>query len=555
MHTINNIFENVSNQDILFISVVLAISFSMFLYEKVLSALYLFATTIVYMLFIEKIKYVVGKLLSVLFGDYLWSKRIIVFDQTYGLSQENVTNTLSIAVIIIGVLIIFMVFSRPNERVIRGSIIEEAKTNWIGLIKGDLSVGKVSMPKKFQTRSIAIEGDVGTGKSELLLSLIYYFRKNNHPGFCLDFGSEVAGKLCRESDVVIDCTKGFIPWSLFSEIENDNDCNRVAAAYIPEASGSEKEWKGYARLFLGAILMRLYKEDATNQELLHYLNTLSVEKLSDELRGFGIDRVFSESADRMLASILGVLNLCTMSLKLLDPKAGRNAISISKTILDKGNRWVFVLYDARTSEASQVIRRALAVLAFDAVLSIKPDNNFRFVISIDELPAQGFINSLDYLVALGRKRGLVALLGFQNRAQLRKIYGKDAADAILSCAGTKVILRTSEGASSESISKEIGEVEIERKQVTSTNGVEQRQLVRETKRKILPSQIQELPDLEGLVKLPGNTPWKRTPLKVISKKIKNIDLPKEDVEFCDSSDTNIAKDTIVNNQQSSFDDI
>ena len=100
---------------------------------------------------------------------------------------------------------------------------------------------------------------------------------------------------------------------------------------------------------------------------------------------------------------------------------------------------MFALYDADTSEPHKILMRAWTMLTINSVLSLSPDKDFRFVVSADEIPVLGPLNGIDEAVALGRKRGFVGLLGFQNRPQLRQIYGKDVTESILGCAGTKII--------------------------------------------------------------------------------------------------------------------
>jgi len=555
MHVINGAIESLSNSDVMFIAGVLLVSFFIFIYEKVLAVLYLCIAGIIYWFFLEQINYIDGVILSAFMEPDFWRKELVFLNQSYNIGYYDVLAAMNNTVIIVGCLILIIIMNTPPVHRVRGAKIIIAKARWLSLFKNELRVGNVVIPKKIQTRSISIEGDVGSGKSELILAIINYFRRNNHPGFCLDFGSELVEKLYRETDVILDFEQGFINWSLFAEIRNKNDCYRVAEAFIPKVPGVKNEWLGYAVSFLAAILMRLYNEKATNKDLIYYLNTLSVEQLSEELKGLGIDRVFDESAEKMLGSILGVLNLCTTSLGLLDPSAGKDSLSISKIVRKKNSQWIFALHDADTSGQQYILIRAWTMLALNSVLGLKQDKNFRYVLSLDEFPVLGHLNNIDKAVALGRKRGLVAVIGFQKRSQIREEYGNNVTESILGCAGTKIILRTSEATSAEEISKDIGDVEVIRTQISCSNGVEQRQRVQQIERLKLASEIQAMPDLMAFIKSAGNSFWSQTHLKIISNKFKKIDLPKEDEEFCDSSDSNIVKNINVNQTKSPFDDI
>jgi len=555
MHVINSFIENISNSDVLLVSGVLAVSFIIFIYDKILAFLYLCLTGISYWFLFDQINYINGVIVSSVFNVNFWPKEVILFNQVYAIGYEDFVDLLSVAVIVIGCLIAIILMNAPSSYRIRGAQIVKAKARWLGWFRNELRVGNVVIPKNIQTRSISIEGDVGSGKSELIFGLIKYFRRNNHPGFCLDFGLEIVEKLYKNGDVILDCRQELINWSIFAEIMTKNDCYRVAAAFIPDVSGSNKEWIGYARTFLAAILMRLYNDNATNKVLIHYLNTLSIKQLAEELKGLGIDRIFDDSAEKMLASILGVLNLCTVSLGLLEPNAGKDSLSITKIVRKKNSQWIFALHDADTTEQHYILIRAWTMLVLNSVLGLSPDNNFRYVISIDEFPVLGHLTNIHKAVALGRKRGLVAIFGFQKRAQLREIYGNNITESILGCTGTRVILRVLEGNSAEEISKDIGDEEIINTQVTYSNGVKQRQPRKELRRVLLASEIQAMPDLEAVVNSADNKKWLQTPLKVISKKFKKIDLPLAVEESCDSLSANIDKDTNTDIKQSSFDEI
>jgi type IV secretory pathway TraG/TraD family ATPase VirD4 len=77
--------------------------------------------------------------------------------------------------------------------------------------------------------------------------------------------------------------------------------------------------------------------------------------------------------------------------------------------------------------------------------------------------------------------------------------------------GSKVILRAGDGETAEYFSKEFGSQEVERTQVSRTRNLQAgfgtsktRNVVRETRRTVLESEISALKDLEGYLKTPGS---------------------------------------------------
>ena len=102
------------------------------------------------------------------------------------------------------------------------------------------------------------------------------------------------------------------------------------------------------------------------------------------------------------------------------------------------------------------------------------------------------------------------VLGLQGRSQLETRYGKEA-EAMLSQPRTKIFLRTSEARAAEWVSKSIGEVETEHLREGRTTGElgskrsRNDTFDRRIEAAILPSEIVNLPDLEGYFQTPGYT--------------------------------------------------
>jgi hypothetical protein len=73
---------------------------------------------------------------------------------------------------------------------------------------------------------------------------------------------------------------------------------------------------------------------------------------------------------------------------------------------------------------------------------------------------------------LGRSKGVAVVIGAQDTAQIRAIYGADQAKAWFGMTGTKIITRINASESAEDISRIIGEQEIERpnRSVTRASG-------------------------------------------------------------------------------------
>ncbi len=119
-------------------------------------------------------------------------------------------------------------------------------------------------------------------------------------------------------------------------------------------------------------------------------------------------------------------------------------------------------------------------------------------IVVDELPALGYQPQIEKLVTRGRKRGLAVVIGFQNVAQTRAIYGRDGAITLTSSPTTKLIMRSDEPETARWASDLIGSHETERIQMTQLAGLSTyREGVnlsphRSVEQLVLPAEIQQL---------------------------------------------------------------
>jgi type IV secretory pathway TraG/TraD family ATPase VirD4 len=117
-------------------------------------------------------------------------------------------------------------------------------------------------------------------------------------------------------------------------------------------------------------------------------------------------------------------------------------------------------------------------------------------------------------------------LGFQSIAQVSGTYGHAEAQTIVENCGNTLILRCSSsenGGTARFASKLIGEREITREHVTTNDGggmfsrghaSTSKSLQHVTEAAVLPSEIEQLPDLQGYLKFASQPEWRRVHLRV-----------------------------------------
>jgi type IV secretory pathway TraG/TraD family ATPase VirD4 len=88
---------------------------------------------------------------------------------------------------------------------------------------------------------------------------------------------------------------------------------------------------------------------------------------------------------------------------------------------------------------------------------------------LDEFPQLPPIKQFPTFLELGRSKGVAVVIGAQDTAQIRAVYGQDQAKSWFGMTGTKIITRINASEAAEDISRLIGEQEVERRIKSSTH--------------------------------------------------------------------------------------
>jgi type IV secretory pathway TraG/TraD family ATPase VirD4 len=180
-------------------------------------------------------------------------------------------------------------------------------------------------------------------------------------------------------------------------------------------------------------------------------------------------------------------------------------------------RALYLPYSAtQISALRSVISAWLRLAIFEAMSGGERDQRLWFI--VDELDALGTIDGLKDALARLRKFGGRCVLGFQSIAQVSSTYGQGEAQTIVENCGNTLILRCSGsegGGTSRFASRLIGDREVVRMQQSrSRNSRDFRSTVTSSEHHaieaaVMPSEIEQLPDLEGYLKLASSPSWRR----------------------------------------------
>lgn len=386
-----------------------------------------------------------------------------------------------------------------------------------------------------ETKHIKVIGTTGTGKSTAIREVL---------GGALARGDRViiadpdGGYLNRFHDaaagdrILNPFDSRAAPWDLFGEINQPYDSEQLARALIPDHPGDDRSWRNYARVFVASATRQLWQLGQTDPrvrsvaELYHVLTMARHEDLVQLLKGTPARTYLEGANERMFGSIRSVA--ATHVAALAHAAAGSGPpLSIRQWIraADSGasarSRALFLPYSATQIPAlSSLISAWLRLAIFETMNS--PEREATDIrplwFIIDELDALGPIDGLKDALARLRKFGGRCVLGFQSIAQVSSNCGAGDAQTIVENCSNTLILRCSaseHGGTAQFASRLIGEHEVLRRQESRSHRPGQWRSSRSIGEQhaiepaVLASEIEQLPDLQGYLKLASEAQWHR----------------------------------------------
>jgi type IV secretory pathway TraG/TraD family ATPase VirD4 len=396
-----------------------------------------------------------------------------------------------------------------------------------------LTLAGIVVPPQDEAKHFKMIGTTGTGKSTAIRELLRGALARGDRaviadpdgGYLRDFYSAGRG------DVILNPFEhGAVKWDLFAEIESSYDVDQLARSLIPDQPGGDRSWRGYARTFFTAVTRQLHEAGERDpRELYRLLVVADAAELRTLVQGTPAQPFLDEHNARMFDSIRSVTS---DAVGALDYTAGstREAQSVRRWVRDEQPGVLFIPYRAGQIAALRTSISAWMRLAIFETLNreeLPPAGtasrapaagNRRLWFAIDELDALGPIDGLKDALARLRKFDGRSILGLQSIAQVSSTYGAGEAHTIIENCGNTVILRASAsegGGTARFASQLIGEREVLRTTIATSRrwgellGSETRSEHITLEPAVLPSQIEQLPDLAGYLKFASEPQWRQ----------------------------------------------
>jgi hypothetical protein len=390
-----------------------------------------------------------------------------------------------------------------------------------------------------ETKHFKMIGTTGTGKSTAIRELLKGALERGDRAVIADPDGSYLNRFYdpNRGDVILN---PFDPraarWDLFAEISTPIDADQLAQSLIPDADGPERNWRNYARVFLSSLLRQLHRVKHTDPvQLYQLISTTPVDDLRDLLADTPAGPYLTQDNGKFFGAVRAVANTHLAALEHIAHQTANDKLSIRDWIRsgrgggtnDRRGRCLFLPYQANeVATLRGLISTWMRLAIFETMSQTQgeegADQRLWFV--VDELDALGSIDGLKDALARLRKFGGRCILGFQSIAQVSGTYGHAEAQTIVENCGNSLILRCSSsegGGTARFASKLIGEREITREHITTNDGggifsrspaTTSKSLQYVTESAVLPSEIEQLPDLAGYLKFASNPIWRRVTL-------------------------------------------
>lgn len=365
-----------------------------------------------------------------------------------------------------------------------------------------IAIGGIPIAPEFEPQHFLGVGAPGTGKTVVIEGGLDVVRARGQRAIIYDSTGEFVSHFYRpDRDIILSpIDTRSAQWSPWAEGTSPYALQNLATAFIPE-SNPDRFWGEAGRAILQSILVQTSDMPAFSDTLFK----MELGELYDAIVASGYGGYIGPP--NQFASARSVACVYCRPLTYLPPLT-EEPFSIREWVKDEHNdSWLFVSSRADVHESVRPLISMWLGIAVQSCMSLSPDRNRRLWFCLDELPTLQKLPSLDLLLAGARKYGAAAILGVQSIAQIRDVYGREAAAAILSHPSTRLTLRVGDSETAEYSSKNLGDRHTIRKVQSESKtggGSKSESEQHSIEAAVLPSEILALPNLVGYLRTPDD---------------------------------------------------
>jgi len=394
-----------------------------------------------------------------------------------------------------------------------------------------LTLAGIAVPAQDEAKHFKVIGTTGTGKSTAIREMLAGALARGDRAVIADPDAGYLQRFYRpdRGDVLLNpFDERSVKWDLFSEIKSAYDVEQLSRSLIPDHGDQDRSWRDYARTFFTAVTRQAHDAGIKDVgELYRLLVAGDVGELRELVRGTAAQPFLDEHNSRMFDSIRSVTSSAVGALEYIGRQEGQG-FSIREWVKNKAPGVLFIPYKAgQIAALHSTISAWMRLAIFEAMDQEEQSEqggraaNGRLWFVVDELDALGQIDGLKDALARLRKFGGRCVLGFQSIAQVSSTYGHGNAHTIVENCGNTLILRCSAsegGGTARFASQLIGEREVMHTTVSKSRrhtelwGSVTHSQHLSLESAVLPSQVEQLPDLAGYLKYASDPVWQKVRL-------------------------------------------
>ena len=416
----------------------------------------------------------------------------------------------------------------PEFAVRRGTrLVDGASRQRPHTIAGDtLTFAGEPIARADETKHFKLIGTTGTGKSTAIRELIRGALARGDRAVIADPDGTYLKAFHdpARGDVILNpFNSQAARWDLFGEIAEPHDADQLARSLIADHDDADRNWRHYGRTFLTAVLRQLHRVDEHDLGRLYdVLLTAPVAELRQLLASTPAAPFLGQENLKFFESVRSIASVHLAAIDHLARQKTGELLSVRRWVRE-GRGVLFLPYRASEVAALRYLVSTWMRLAiFEAMSRGEGDQRLWFV--VDELDALGPIDGLKDALARLRKFGGRCALGVQSIAQVRGTYGDAEAQTIIENCGNTLILRCSaseRGGTAEFASRLIGQREILRVHTSYSRPLGLGGAARATRTRseqhtiehaVMASEIEQLADLAGFLKVASRPQWQRVQL-------------------------------------------
>lgn len=519
------------------------------------------------------------------------------YKQSYMMLKQYIASTslLAAGTTIFLVFLVFVVWSKFGKTArktkhISGSTIKTAaevkkylkKHNLIG----SFQIGDMPLIKDTETRHFLITGSTGSGKTNLINTLLPQIREAKHPAIIVDQTGEMIERYYdpKRGDIIFNPLDARShSWDFWQDATSSNVATgevdprlekfaKVLFSFDKRATGNSNDqfWQNSSEILFTSCVESLIKKDyRTITALKKILTKVNRQDLASLLQGTRAARYFSKNNTTTAESILSVMTTGVRPICLLQDSKKQFSLKQYFWNIEKGsNSWLFLASSPSQREVTLPLLACILELAVSYLIESGINEQRRMWFVIDELASLGRLNSLSSLLAESRKYGGCVMAATQSLNQLFDKYGHYAGSTLFDQFATKFMFRSTDPSTARLITDIFGNIEYASQQKNTSYGAHEHRdgvsYTEQEKRKslITTNDIASLKDLECFVGLPDPqiriTKLQLDPANVPCKNKGYIPLDsqqKTEVEEEEKSNTQSTENTHLEPIASTFNDI